>query len=1465
MFSLKLLKALLIGLVFSMVFAQSELMLEQSLEHTQGLACQLNTLNIVVTNNADSAVEYTLGELLPKGIILQDKSLESISWFDKLGPQESKTYSLDFNLSAQAATNLEFKAVLEANGQTFSQTTSLEKLSLEASLSRLGDGVLYAGDSVNYQLAIRNPLAQAISVNLQTATVRLSVTNMPESVNIAANSTAVVDIQAKVNSTGNVVLQVLPYVCNSFASEQAASNAVSIREEAIAAPSLPAIQQTTTVSLDLAAYQLKNILGLVVVQKLPAGVGYLANSSLLNGQSIPDPKQYEDELIYELADFNIGQLAFRVVHSGEYIVSKEDITVIALTPEPILIVGDENVLEHFQNAQIVKSNTVVRERVGAVILKPTNNSVIYSGNQTSVSADMPLGADYSLLVNGQAVAADKLGEKTTDSGLNRQTLDFYGISLKEGPNQLILNTINEAGQAVSDEITVFVAGQAAKVSVIPLSDLVADSNAPLKFAVTALDAWGKIPASKYLSFEIDGADAGIADADPQRVGYQVKLTDGYGELLLAAVSEAKEITISALTDKKISEHKFDIQSNLRPWIIDGYGSVGAAYNLNKGSSAVGVEASFFARGQIFDNYLLTVAANYPTKALGLFGSNPYENAYEAFPVTGSSGTYAQDAYSQDGVYARLEKDQSYIQYGDFNTQFNGELLQLNRPFTGLSGKYKDNAITATAYLSNEAVSDMVRDQFIKANGIHVYNLGRQDEILPDSLNLKVIKASCESPLKLVNDNDPLVKDLVAVNDYSLDERAGILRLNFYLPPFDAKGQCYYLQANYQLKNKNAQKALQYGGQLNYNLGNASLRAGAFQENAADDKYSRVVAAGAAYNSNNLRADLELAYGQDQDSSGLAATVQLAYQQDALTTEARYRYYSDSYRSNVVSNSAQAGHEITTSLNYAVSPELQLSTDATYTSYSKDNSSKLSSNFRVAYTNKDDYYIGSSFIGRQAGANFGIGYSLNRANLSELRALLGLNVRDLVGINGTEFSISHAQGTNLSTKSTTKFSISYQVLENLSVRFTDQLVWGNSNSLLIGFDSGFSNNEILSTLCLTQFCEFNDPRMNLGTTVLTAEYSFAGGLNSKAGHLRLGLNTTYPISDEVSLEAGVSQNIDLNNSQSNTTITAGAAYNTQDLKANINYDISFGVSTKHYLFAGTTFALDQNLYGSVNAEYNSSAQGQGSKFSLAGAYRGSRMSVLANHTIRFGLYALNSNTEIYGDTRLNYFFADNWSLRAGYIYAYNDNLGFRDMYSLGATAYPWDGGSISAYGRFFNDWKNSNSSLGATVELAQDIGCGVQGVAGYNFMDGTSANHGSNFGQPGLFIRLDVAFDEEWKCGTGSIGDLVFLDANANGLQDENEQGIAGVKLELYNSNKELLKTVYSNAEGKYEFSNIGAGKYFIRVEVPYGYSLSPQYIGENKELDSDINSATGQADLELGWAQQLLTIDVGLIKNIERE
>lgn len=76
---------------------------------------------------------------------------------------------------------------------------------------------------------------------------------------------------------------------------------------------------------------------------------------------------------------------------------------------------------------------------------------------------------------------------------------------------------------------------------------------------------------------------------------------------------------------------------------------------------------------------------------------------------------------------------------------------------------------------------------------------------------------------------------------------------------------------------------------------------------------------------------------------------------------------------------------------------------------------------------------------------------------------------------------------------------------------------------------------------------------------------------------------------------------------------------------------------------------------------------------------------------------------------------------------------------------------------------------------------------------------------------------------GIIGDTVFLDSNANGVQDSGEPGIAGVTVTLSGA---ASGTAVTDANGKYLFTGLAAGSYSVDVPaagaggVPAGYVLT---------------------------------------------
>jgi hypothetical protein len=92
----------------------------------------------------------------------------------------------------------------------------------------------------------------------------------------------------------------------------------------------------------------------------------------------------------------------------------------------------------------------------------------------------------------------------------------------------------------------------------------------------------------------------------------------------------------------------------------------------------------------------------------------------------------------------------------------------------------------------------------------------------------------------------------------------------------------------------------------------------------------------------------------------------------------------------------------------------------------------------------------------------------------------------------------------------------------------------------------------------------------------------------------------------------------------------------------------------------------------------------------------------------------------------------------------------------------------------------------------------------------------------------------------SIGDFVWVDTNANGIQDAGEAGLAGVVVELYTCADILVATTTTNAGGAYAFNNLTPGDYYVKFNKPAGYTFSPRDAGADDALDSDADPATGR-------------------------
>ncbi|NLE60457.1 MAG: beta-propeller fold lactonase family protein, partial [Planctomycetes bacterium] len=111
----------------------------------------------------------------------------------------------------------------------------------------------------------------------------------------------------------------------------------------------------------------------------------------------------------------------------------------------------------------------------------------------------------------------------------------------------------------------------------------------------------------------------------------------------------------------------------------------------------------------------------------------------------------------------------------------------------------------------------------------------------------------------------------------------------------------------------------------------------------------------------------------------------------------------------------------------------------------------------------------------------------------------------------------------------------------------------------------------------------------------------------------------------------------------------------------------------------------------------------------------------------------------------------------------------------------------------------------------------------------------------------------------SLGDLVWLDDDADGIQDGGEPGVANVPVRLYSPFGTLLRVTATGADGRYLFADLPPGDYCVEFARPGGYVFSPLNGGADDALDSDADPDTGRAactNLEAGEID--LTWDAGL-------
>uniref|UniRef100_UPI00262B787B SdrD B-like domain-containing protein n=1 Tax=uncultured Winogradskyella sp. TaxID=395353 RepID=UPI00262B787B len=320
-------------------------------------------------------------------------------------------------------------------------------------------------------------------------------------------------------------------------------------------------------------------------------------------------------------------------------------------------------------------------------------------------------------------------------------------------------------------------------------------------------------------------------------------------------------------------------------------------------------------------------------------------------------------------------------------------------------------------------------------------------------------------------------------------------------------------------------------------------------------------------------------------------------------------------------------------------------------------------------------------------------------------------------------------------------------------------------------------------------------------------------------------------------AGVTVNLlDCNNNQLATTTTdANGNYVFADLDPNEDYKVEFEVPTGYELSPSNQGSNDSN-------DSDANANGRTSCIDLAPGED--------NPTIDAGIYLPSASL---GDT----------------VFLDEDQDGIQDADEEGVA-----GVTVNLLDCNNNQLATTTTDANGNYVFAdldpnEDYKVEFEVPTGYELSpsnQGSNDSNDSDANPNGRTSCIDLApgednltIDAGVYLPSASLGDTVFLDEDQDGIQDADEEGVAGVTVNLLDCNNNQLATTTTDANGNYFFADLDPNEdYKVEFEVPTGYELSPSNQGSNDSNDSDANANGRTSCIDLAPGEDNPTIDAGI-------
>lgn len=458
----------------------------------------------------------------------------------------------------------------------------------------------------------------------------------------------------------------------------------------------------------------------------------------------------------------------------------------------------------------------------------------------AVASTLPVWAQGTL--NGQRGTADQVvvplvgGSGLHGNGIDLPLLNSGNSNLPTNSPRVLNAKIGDVDYAANNKVGMI------RV-MVSQNALPADGQTPAHLAISVLDFDGQpLKGDTFITIEssagriqLTGASTdefgpGNSDSDRITRGVQVKVVDGKAQFMLIAPFQPQDVTVRISAGRVRAEGIVSFVPELREMLavglvegiirFDGKSPLqltGArrgdgfeqeirnfSNTSEDGKRFSALRTAFFLKGKIKGDALLTMAYDSDKDTYDrLFRSIRQEDYYAVY---GDASVRGFDAQSTSKMYVRIDKEKSYMLWGDFNTGdgFSNpvgggsvasikkrDLGNYSRSINGARGHYDENGVLLNAFVTKDNLVQLVEE--FPGQGISgPFAVAKRDAV-SGTEKVEIITRDRYQPAVIL-----ATESLQRYGDYSFEPFSGRILLGQPLPSVDANGNPKSLRVTYEV-------------------------------------------------------------------------------------------------------------------------------------------------------------------------------------------------------------------------------------------------------------------------------------------------------------------------------------------------------------------------------------------------------------------------------------------------------------------------------------------------------------------------------------------------------------------------------------------------------------------------------------------------------------------------------------------